>query len=372
MTIVCVDVTAEHLPALRPLLLHYWERNWPADAADDFLRWRFLERSDGDAVAAFDGDRCVAIIDSFVRPYIIDGERVRVRESDEWFCLPAYRPLASLRVLQSLMKRPEPIVAPTNSDMTKSVLPRLKWQLLCHQQQCVLPIRIGIAVKTLTKRLGVQTTTLPSFVGRLLPFPLRKPRRAPVPDRSASVTEIEHVEDLPDLLPPQDAYSLYAVADRDTARWFSAAPSGEGRFTWLAFELDGETIGLSLSRTFRDGPYEAASLLHIQSTRRDPAIYAWMISATSHDLAARGAHWIETRSTCPMIVDALEAIGYMKAKSFPVYWWAGRHRTLEGDILVNGMRSKEALTPYPETLTPRTARTDAGAGGMSLDGRGRA
>ena len=347
MGVVIVDVTAEHLPAVRQLLLHYWERDWPAEIADRFLRWRLFERPDWNAVAAFDGDRCVAFIDSFVRPYTVGGERTRVRETGEWFCLPEYRPLVSMRVLQSLMKKPEPIIATTNSEVTSAVLPRLKWQVVCEQQQCVFAIGVGTAVKGLTNRLKMKLNTLPSFTGVLLPFRFRKPKRLPAPDQPASVNKIEAVEDLPDIRPPADAFSLCALADRDEARWFGEAPSSEGRFFWLQFTLKGEIVGLSLSRIFREGPYQAARLLHLQSNRHDPDLYAWMASETSHHLAASGVHWIEARSTCPMIVNAFETIGYMKGKSFPVYWWPGNHEDLDGGIFVNGMRGEEALMPYP-------------------------
>ncbi|NJO36375.1 MAG: hypothetical protein HC871_00655 [Rhizobiales bacterium] len=222
MGVVSVDVTAEHLPAIRQLLLHYWERSWPTDMADSFLRWRLFDRPDWAAVAVFDGDRCVAFIDSFVRPYTIDGERVRVRETGEWFCMPDYRPLASLKVLQALMKKPEPIVATTNSEVTKAVLPRLKWQVVCAQQQCIFPVGIGVAVKGLTKRLKMQLSALPAVTGTLLPFRFRKPRRLAAPEQPASVSVITSADDLPDLQPPEDAFALYALADREDARWFSA------------------------------------------------------------------------------------------------------------------------------------------------------
>jgi hypothetical protein len=346
--VVCVDVSAEHLPAVRQLLLHYWERSWPSDVADSFLRWRLFDRPDWAAVAAFDRDRCVAFIDSFVRPYTVEGRRRRVRETGEWFCMPDYRPLASLKVLQALMQKPEPIVATTNSEVTKAVLPKLKWQVVCEQQQCIFPVGVGVAVKSLTKRLKMQLSTLPTVTGTLLPFRFRKPRRLAAPGQPATISEITSAEDLPDLQPPEDAFALFALADRADARWFSVAPSGEGRFIWLQFQLQGKTVGLSLSRIFREGPYQAARLLHVQSSRHDADIYAWIASETSCHLAAVGVHWIEARSTSEMIVGALESTGYMKGNSFPVYWWPGRDRVeLDGSIVLNGMRGEEALMPYP-------------------------
>lgn len=344
MGLTYVDVTAEHIPALRQLLLrNAWERNWTNDVADRFLRWRVLERPEWDAVAAFDGDDCVAFIDAFIRPYSLGGQRVRVRETCDWFCLPDYRPFAGLQVLRSMMKRPEPIITVPNNNLLAS----LKWRLVDHLHQCVFPIGAGALVKSATQRLNKELGTLPAFTGKVLPFRLRMPRQLPAPEQPASVTEIVSAGDLPDIMPPNDVFALYALADDRDIRWLRDAPDGEGEFLWLLFRIGDEPVGLSVSRLYQEGPYLGAKLLHLQSTRHDHEIYAWLASSTSRQLAERGAHWIDARSSSEKVLSALQDVGYMRMSSWPIYWWSRDPLAVDGEIFASGMQSVEGLMPYP-------------------------
>ncbi len=347
MGLVYVDVTAEHIPAIRKLLLRYWERNWTNDVADRFLQWRVLERPEWDAVAAFDGDDCVALIDSFIRPYFLAGQPVRVRETCDWICLPNYRPFVGLRVLQSMMKRPEPIITTTSSEANNTLLTGLKWRTVGDLQQCVFPIGAGAIVKSAAQRLNRELGAVPTFTGRLLPFRFRKPSRISSPEQAASFSEIQTTEAWPDTAPPNDAFALCALADERDVEWLRQAPDGEGEFLWLLFRIGDEPVGLSLSRLYQEGPYRGAKLLHLQSKRHDRETYAWLASATSHQLAERGAHWIDARFSSDIVLSALDDVGFMRMSSWPVYWWSNDRSDLDGDILASGMRGVEGLMPYP-------------------------
>ena len=347
MGLAYVDVTEEHLPALRQLLLRYWERDWTNDVADRFLRWRFLERPEWDAVAAFDGDDCVACVDSFVRPYILGGEHVRVRETCDWICLPEHRPFVGLRVLQTMMKKPEPIITTTSSEANDKLLTGLKWRVIGDLQQCVFPIGMGAVAKSVAGRLNKELCTIPAFTGRLLPFRFRKPRKLLAPGQSASVTEVVSADAFSDIEPMNDAFGLHALADNRDIRWLQDAPDGEGDFLWLLFKIGDEPVGMSLSRLYQEGPYRGAKLLHLQSSRHDLETYSWLASSTSNHLAERGAHWIDARFSCEKVLSALEAVGYMRTKSWPIYWWSRDRSDIEGDILASGMRGVEGIMPYP-------------------------
>lgn len=348
MSVDCVEITAEHLPAVRELLLQHWRRNWTPEVVDRFLRWRLLERPIWTSIAALDGDRCVAFVDSFVRPYSINGRQLLMREASEWVCLPEYRPLVSLKVLQSLMKKDEPIITTSASDVATGVLSRMKWELVCQQEQYVMPLGIGALVKGFVQKFDADLFgALPPFIGQILPFRFRRPRRFAHPDQSATVSEICSTEEISDIRPPDHTFALYALADHNELSWFRNAPEGEGKFIWLKFSIGGKPVGLSMSRLFRQGPYRGAKLLHLQSTKHDPETYSWLLSETSLELAKRGAHWIDARFTCPMIATALETIGYRKTKSWPIYVWPRDRFNLEGEIFVGGMMGEHGLHPYP-------------------------
>ncbi len=342
-----VDVTPAHLPALQKLLLRYWERDWSSDVAERFLKWRFLDRPEWEAVAAFDGEECVACIDSFVRPYLLNGKQVRVRESCDWICLPEHRPFVGLRVLQAFMKKPEPLITTTSSEDNDKLLNGLRWRTLGELEQWVFPIGMGAVAKTVVGRLNKELGTLPALTGKLMPFRFRKPRQLPAPAEPAAIIELGAGEPLPAMTPPNDAFSLCALADARDIPWFEAAPQGEGAFLWLLFKIGDEPIGLSLSRLYWEGPYLGAKLLHLQSTRHDQETYAWLLSGTSRHLAERGAHWIDARFSCAPILRALEAVGYMRSRSWAVYWWSRDHSDVEGAIHATGMRGVEGIMPYP-------------------------
>src|SRR5438094_250524 len=77
------------------------------------IRWRYDARPSGGGIwlAGHDG-QCVAMLDSFVRPYLLDGRRILVREGCDWYCLPKYRPLGlGVRLMREMMACPEPMLS---------------------------------------------------------------------------------------------------------------------------------------------------------------------------------------------------------------------------------------------------------------------
>ena len=82
--------------AFEALLSQAWRQTWGPDLARALIRWRYYERpSGGGAWLALNDGECVALLDTFVRPYLLDGRRILVREGCDWYCLPKYRPLGS-------------------------------------------------------------------------------------------------------------------------------------------------------------------------------------------------------------------------------------------------------------------------------------
>src|SRR6478672_10662270 len=81
-------------PAFERLLAQVWGQTWSEDLARTLVRWRYDDRTPaGETWLAMDGEKCVAMVDSFLRPYLLDGRPILLRETCDWFCLPRYRPL---------------------------------------------------------------------------------------------------------------------------------------------------------------------------------------------------------------------------------------------------------------------------------------
>ena len=75
-----VELSEAHRAVFEDLLCESWQQNWTADVAQQIVRWRYYERP-GHAVTwlALERDkrqsvpsRCVAILDSMLRPYMLN------------------------------------------------------------------------------------------------------------------------------------------------------------------------------------------------------------------------------------------------------------------------------------------------------------
>src|SRR5262245_5000123 len=83
-------------PSLRrgfeTLLQETWQQNWSGPLAEQIVQWRYFDRPPGAVTwLAMEDDMCVGMIDSMLRPYLLNGERILVRETADWYCTPAYR-----------------------------------------------------------------------------------------------------------------------------------------------------------------------------------------------------------------------------------------------------------------------------------------
>lgn len=347
MALVFTELTSENLHSVEGVLLPYLDRNWSRPFIDEFLEWRFLGTKIMETALALDGDRCVAMVNSCSKPHLVEGEKTDVRETDLWLSLPDFRPFASIRVMQMMMKRGQPVCTVTEQEYIRSILQRLKWQKLPSARQMLLPLRGRTAIKAIAKKLNKTVVGVPAAVAWPLGFRIGGPKLQPAPASGATVKEIEHAADLPEILPPASEYSVMPLADRDHFEWYAAAPAAMGDFLWLEFAIDGEPIAITVSRVYPEGGCMGGKLLHVQSTKTDVESYAWILGETSAQISARGADWIDARFTCPKVSDALAKIGYM-AGGPDTPFWSSTGEPIDGDrAFVSTLFRGEGLEPYP-------------------------
>lgn len=347
MALTYTELTQENLNVIESIVLPFLDREWPRDFTDDFLSWQFLQKHGAKNVLALDGDRCVAMIHSCLRPYAINGEKVTVRETGFWVTEPDYRPFTSIRVLQTMMSEPEPIMASTESDLVVSIMSRMKWQRLSDIPRKVLLLRAGFALKVLANKAEKHMGELPGFLPRLLDIPVRRVKRVAAPIPGATVREISSAADLPDIMPQAGTPGAMRLADHHDFQWYEAAPDAFGSFHWLVFEADGEPIAFACARVYREGNCTAAKFIQMQSSRHDLDTYMWIIAETSQFLASRGANWIDARFSCPIMSDALNRVGYMNSGSDIVFWWPGSREPVDGGFSISILLGGEGLGPYP-------------------------
>src|SRR5262249_28656404 len=138
MTVVVTPLTPELRPPFERLLSAVWETNWDDELAHAIIRWRYYDRPGGDTWLLLEGERCVGMLDSIPRAYLMDGTRIFVREPADWFCLPDYRTGLGLTLLRKAMGHGEPLLVIGGSRFTVELLPRFRFVQLSMARYYVL------------------------------------------------------------------------------------------------------------------------------------------------------------------------------------------------------------------------------------------
>jgi hypothetical protein len=127
------------------------------------------------------------------------------------------------------------------------------------------------------------------------------------------------------------------LIDEDSLRWNALAPKEIGDLITLNFMVDGEPVGISVSRLQRRAEGSAAKLLHLQSTVQSAATIGWIVSETVRHLIASGVSLIICRSSCPTIDAALRRVGFWSARSYPAFWWSAARTAPAGAMHLTKM-----------------------------------
>lgn len=346
MPIEYITLTDASLPAMQELLLPWWGKNWSPDLADRIFRWRFIDRPDGETILAMDGSRCIAMVDSWTRPYFIDGEPVRVRELADWYSLPEYRG-AGLQPMWMMMRKPEPIVGMGGTDATRNLLPRLKFQSMPQEAGLfTLKLSSGAFAERLLRRIRPQGVEALAAVFHRLSLPVRRVRPIPL-GAKASVRALQPGDSLDATRPSPKDYAIARLTDAGELDWLRAAPPEMGEFSALAFLDAGRLLGLSITRVYSMGHHKEAFVLHVQSADARLEVYSWMVSESATFVASRGATVIQGRASCPILCDALVKVGFSQYASLAPRWWSQHRDAPTGALLLTWLRGDDGLLPYP-------------------------
>ncbi len=347
MTISFSPLTAETLPAVKKLLLPFWDRDWDPEFSDLLFRWRFLGRQDGESVLAMEGDRCVAMIDSWCRQYMINGELVTVRELADWYCLPEYRGIG-LQPMWKMMKKPEPILSIGGSAATQTLLPLLGWKPLPQVVMYTLKLTTGVIAAGYLNRLGLPGKAALIKLAHQFSFPVHRVRAPVAPVSNGSVCEYDPSSEMPEIRPPNDAYTLAALIGKKELNWLYSAPEEMGEFISLVFSVEGEPVGLSVSRLFKQEHVHEAAILQIQSSQVSMGMHEWIVAETIALLAARGACYIRCKSSCPIVAEALRIAGFREGAAQQTVWWSRDREAPQGTVLLSMFRGDDGILPYPK------------------------
>lgn len=341
-------------PALLRLMPCVWAYDWDADFLYKIFRWRYLDRpSGGDTWLVLDQSACVAVLDSYLRPYLLDGRRILVRETADWFCLPEYRPLGlGLRLMRRMMAAPEPILVIGGTAATRSLLARLGWQRLAEAQRMILPVTLRSLAGNVLRHGNVHRAkyarTIPGFVR------VRWPRPAPPPVADAHSEEWHPGRKLGIPVPRRNG--LIELLDMSNLEWLHAAPPDFIRPIALTFLVGSEPVGFSLSQLEPSASGPDGKIVHVQMATLAQPIVDWVIAETARRLAQTGAGLIRCRASTPEIAVALRRTGFMAIRAQPAHWWATDGTPPPSAIEAGYLCADDALSfEAAATLRARTA-----------------
>jgi hypothetical protein len=317
--IVLRPLTNELFASFERLLSDVWEHDCSGDVMRQIVRWRYRDRPSGHVtwLACVD-DQCVAMLDSTVRPYLLHGRRIMVRETADWYCQAKYRRFGlGLRVLRQLKMYPEPVLVVGGSEMTRQILPRLGWDALPEVRSYVLPVTArGLAANLLRQKWPAREP-LARLINRRLP--LRVPGRVPPPPGRSDVQVLSR-EQWCDA-PADGSGALVGLLEREHWAWLAAMPIEFAQPFCLVFSLDGAVVGLALAQLEPSATGHDGRIVHLQSANSDPALLAWIVSVAAQALVQRGAGFIRCFVSTPQKFAAVESVGFMFSQQVPCHWW---------------------------------------------------
>jgi len=361
--------------AFEALLARAWEQNWGSELARALIRWRYYDRpSGGGTWLALNDGQCVAMLDSFVRPYLLDGRRILVRAGCDWYCLPKYRAVGlGLRLMRRMMDYPEPMLAIGGSDSTRDILPRLGWTRLPDAQRYILPLKArslaGALLRHWRPRNEGRARAIPGFV------PLLAPRRTPSP-RGGVGRIAEWRPGSLALLPLPKQQGLVQLLEQADQDWIGRMPAGVAQPLALAFFMDESLVGFSLSQIEPTATGFEGRIVHLQLAEQWQAVADWVVGETVQRLSALGAGIIRCWASQPTKDLALRKAGFVALGPLPSYWWskngvpapsvvdAGYLRA-DDAIPFAALRGRHLAAPGGVVVRPQTYRpgTEPGAAG---------
>ena len=312
-----VHLDESRRPAFEELLSEVWEQTWTDQLAKEIVQWRYYDRPE-EAVTwlAMDNDHCVGMLDTMLRPYLLDGQRIVVRETADWYCMPSHRSSAlGLHLMWCLRRHPESVFVVGGSPATRNMLAKMRWDRLPASADYVLPIKARGLAAMMLRRSWWSHETLARLVPNFLPA--KRPKRIKPPTgQRATVRILDRHDDI--TLPPCNRSGLIQLLEPAHWRWLCRMPAELARPIGLEFFVNDVLMGFSLVQIEPAATGMDGKILLFQVA--DPTLAAWVLSETTQMLADHHVGFIRGCVSTPDKVEAMESVGYIKVQDLPCYW----------------------------------------------------
>lgn len=333
------ELTDNVRPAFEDLLRAIWEQTWDDDLGRKIVQWRYYDRPGEAAIwLAMEDGRCVGMLDSVLRPYALDGQRILVRETADWFCLPGHRAGAlGLQLLWKLRTHDEPVIVLGGSQFTVEILTKLHWAVLPSASSYILPIKARNLVGNLIRQRWSEYERAARIVPNVVS--LRGPKRVKPPSGKRAMVKILAANDTVPAI-PTDTAGLTEMLETPHWQWLAAMPRGMAEPLGILFLLDDMPVGITFSQIETAAFGLDAKIVHLQGS--NAAICAWMVSVTAEILAERGVGFVRCYVSTEAKITAMEQAGFIKSKDVPCYWYPRAWPT-PASVDVSYLRGDDAM-----------------------------
>ena len=329
------ELTEPDRAAFETLIAENWQATWNATLTHEIVKWRYYARPDEATTwLAFDDRQCIAMLDSVVRPYQLDGRPLRVRETADWYCKPSYRPYGvGMWLLRTAMRRAEPIVVLNGTEDNVAILSRLHWLDLPSATSYVLPVTVRGLTGNMMRKTWPRQEATARFVPRL---PLKSLHQIDAPRGRAAVQMIDD----PNRISPTASGLIQLIGPQHLA-WMLAIPQMLAKAVGMMFVINDKPVGLSLSQIEPTAYGYDGKIVHLQC--RDDAVLPWMISETARMLIDHEVGFIRCYVSTPAKMQAIEQVGFVKSKDVQCHWWPGQADIVPPRIDVHYLRGDDAM-----------------------------
>ena len=159
---------------IKERLRETWKQETPYEFyTKEVIQWRYFDRNDDNPVTwlAMEEDRCVGMLDSMERPYLLDGKQISVCETADWYCVPDRRPYGiGLRLLYHVMHLEAPIFITSGTPSALAIFSKMRGWMLLSATTFAMPLTArGLAAKWVRHKVAT-TGVCACSVPFLMPY----------------------------------------------------------------------------------------------------------------------------------------------------------------------------------------------------------